>query len=397
MFTPYVYDDGGRAAAGYEGTAGDCVVRSIAIATGLPYEDVYRRCAAGNAMNGGKRSARNGVRTKDKWFKEYMAQLGFEWVATMHIGSGTKIHLTQHELPGGRIICKVSGHYVAVIDGVIHDTYDPSRYGTRAVYGYWQLAREPAALTRIDTTKARLPVSYEQAKVALASCERIDECRDWANKAEALATYAKMADDDTLRQTADRIRARAVRRMGELLKQIDGSTRNKDISAPIGKEGALLTQKEVAENAGISEHQRKQAVRVANVPAEQFEQVVEAEKAATVTTLAGMGKQKRVVASIPPVEVKPPVVTTPVVVAELADVIRKAYNLFEVIEAQGQEAQLLEMLASDSDLRDAVYDVADGLMYQLEQLSGRVDHRRRGLKAAKTEIDKQDQANAGVA
>ena len=29
-------DDGGRTAAGYKGKAGDCVVRSIAIVSGLP-------------------------------------------------------------------------------------------------------------------------------------------------------------------------------------------------------------------------------------------------------------------------------------------------------------------------------------------------------------------------
>ncbi len=28
-------------------------------------------------------------------------------------------------------------HYTAVIDGVINDTHDPSREGTRCVYGYW--------------------------------------------------------------------------------------------------------------------------------------------------------------------------------------------------------------------------------------------------------------------
>ena len=31
-------NDGGRAAAGYKGKAGDCVVRSIAIVTKLPYQ-----------------------------------------------------------------------------------------------------------------------------------------------------------------------------------------------------------------------------------------------------------------------------------------------------------------------------------------------------------------------
>jgi len=28
-------------------------------------------------------------------------------------------------------------HTTAVIDGIIHDTYDPSRAGTRCVYGYF--------------------------------------------------------------------------------------------------------------------------------------------------------------------------------------------------------------------------------------------------------------------
>ena len=34
-------NDGGRAAAGYKGKAGDCVVRSIAIVTKLPYQKIY--------------------------------------------------------------------------------------------------------------------------------------------------------------------------------------------------------------------------------------------------------------------------------------------------------------------------------------------------------------------
>lgn len=39
--TPFVVDDGGRAMAGFIGYAGDCVTRAIAIATGLPYRQVY--------------------------------------------------------------------------------------------------------------------------------------------------------------------------------------------------------------------------------------------------------------------------------------------------------------------------------------------------------------------
>jgi hypothetical protein len=42
----FVYNDGGRAAAGYKGNAGDCACRAIAIATGKPYQEVY------NALKG---------------------------------------------------------------------------------------------------------------------------------------------------------------------------------------------------------------------------------------------------------------------------------------------------------------------------------------------------------
>jgi hypothetical protein len=38
----WVYNDGGRKAAGYKGEARDCVVRAIAIATDQPYEVVYK-------------------------------------------------------------------------------------------------------------------------------------------------------------------------------------------------------------------------------------------------------------------------------------------------------------------------------------------------------------------
>ncbi len=58
----------------------------------------------------------------------------------MAIGSGCTVHLRIGELPAGRLVVSLSKHMTAVIDGVIHDTYDPSRGGTRCVYGYW---REP--------------------------------------------------------------------------------------------------------------------------------------------------------------------------------------------------------------------------------------------------------------
>ena len=142
----FVYNDGGREAAGYKGRAGDCVCRAVAIAAQLPYQEVYNRLAEGNASQRkskrtGKqpRSARNGIYTTRKWFNDYMRELGFVWTPTMQIGSGCQVHLKADELPSGRLVCNVSRHSVAVIDGVINDTYDCSREGTRCVYGYWRM------------------------------------------------------------------------------------------------------------------------------------------------------------------------------------------------------------------------------------------------------------------
>ena len=145
----FVYDDGGRKGAGRRGEARDCVCRAIAIATARPYAEVYDalqdRCyglrfgrdkLAVSVAMGRKFGARDGVPRKA--YDPYLRDLGAEWTPTMRIGSGCKVHLRDGELPMGRLIVSVSRHLCAVIDGVIHDTFDPSRGGTRCVYGYWK-------------------------------------------------------------------------------------------------------------------------------------------------------------------------------------------------------------------------------------------------------------------
>ena len=140
----WIEDDGGREAAGMTGRAGDCVCRAVSIAAELPYEEVWSFLAERNAnqrasCRSGKRKATedSGIIVQRQWFLDYMDSLGFRWVSTMGIGTGCHVHLRHGELPPGRLICRVSKHLVAVINGVIHDTHDPSRGGSRCVYGYW--------------------------------------------------------------------------------------------------------------------------------------------------------------------------------------------------------------------------------------------------------------------
>ncbi len=139
----FVADDGGRAAAGYRGAAGDCLTRAVAIVTGMSYREAYdlvnEVSRAERHREGTRRSAaRTGVQKATT--RSLMEHLGLAWTPTMHVGSGCRVHLRADELPAGRLIVRLSKHVAAVIDGTLYDTHDCSRGGTRCVYGYWQSA-----------------------------------------------------------------------------------------------------------------------------------------------------------------------------------------------------------------------------------------------------------------
>ncbi len=108
---------------------GDCVLRAISIATKKNYEEVLNDFK--QLMD---KPPYQGV--PNKIWKPYLKNLGWKWIPTMFIGSGCKVHMTKEELPKGTLIISLSGHLTCVIDYIVNDTYDPSREGTRCVYGY---------------------------------------------------------------------------------------------------------------------------------------------------------------------------------------------------------------------------------------------------------------------
>ena len=147
-------NDGGRAAAGYKGQAGDCVVRSIAIVTGMRYQKVYDDLFKANEefRNKSKTKLARSLKPKNDSprqgthrvvLKKYLAQLGFLWTPTMFVGKGCKVHLKKEELPNGALLVSCSKHITVVKDGILLDTHDCSRNGTRCVYGYWTINKEP--------------------------------------------------------------------------------------------------------------------------------------------------------------------------------------------------------------------------------------------------------------
>ena len=118
----FIYSDGGRSDAGYCGDTRDCVTRSIAIATGKPYKEVYNEInelAKSERITKKKKkksNAREGVYPRT--WKKYLTSLGWEWTPTMFIGSGCKVHLREDELPKGTLLVSLSQHLTTVIDGV---------------------------------------------------------------------------------------------------------------------------------------------------------------------------------------------------------------------------------------------------------------------------------------
>lgn len=140
---------------------------------------------------------------------------------------------------------------------------------------------------------APLPKVYENAQTALANCNRIDECQSWADKAAALASYARQANDDSLLGLAKRIQGRAVRRAGELLKQIPDTNRGRPSLEIHDGSVRNLTRTEAAAEAGLSERQKVTALRVASVDAEEFEAAIESPTPPTITEIAEAGRTRR--------------------------------------------------------------------------------------------------------
>jgi hypothetical protein len=126
-----------------------------------------------------------------------MKEWGFEWTPTMLIGQGCKVHLKSEELPKGRLVVAVSRHYVAVIDGVIHDIYNADREGTRCVYGYYTLKQSKV----VTSTKTVQPSQVHQSipetpvKAKKTGKSDADKLSALVDKVKSWNTKKKRADN----------------------------------------------------------------------------------------------------------------------------------------------------------------------------------------------------------
>jgi hypothetical protein len=184
----------------------------------------------------------------------------------------------------------------------------------------------PGAIVRY--ADAQLPGAYERAREALALCDRIDECHAWADKAAALASYAKQAKDPEMLNMLRRIQARATRRAGELLKTFQhkgsgaGRPSNKSTAGAHGRLSES-TQLQAARAAGMSEHQERVARNAAMIPAEEFEAAIAAPIAPTLSTLTRPRKGNRSAPRPPSAPLRGKGATTDAARAARLDTIRE--------------------------------------------------------------------------
>ena len=120
----YTRDDGGREAAGYKGSAGDCVIRAFCILTGADYRTAYKEFANANHwLADGPKSGRRGI-----------AKTAYESVFKAHglkkvkLPKGPRPTYSEAYERYGDCIVSTRGHLCAIVDGDLRDTFDGRGY-----------------------------------------------------------------------------------------------------------------------------------------------------------------------------------------------------------------------------------------------------------------------------
>ncbi len=141
----FKYNDGGRESAGWKGKrAGDCGPRAIAIATGQFYRQVraYLDFTAKELSGGLRTSTNSGTYIPE--LHRFMIDHGW----TLVLSKGQYLR----DLPKkGTFLAVLSRHYVTVIDGTVHDTWDSrksnrTKCGSPKMDGYYLVSETATVL-----------------------------------------------------------------------------------------------------------------------------------------------------------------------------------------------------------------------------------------------------------
>jgi len=115
-------------------------------------------------------------------------------------------------------------------------------------------------------------VKYDAARHALQAARTVDEVKSIKNKAEAVRMYALQAHDAEMVNLATEIKVRAMRRLGELLSEMELKPGNPHHDKVNGR--APHTIKPTLAQMGIAKHESALTQKIAAVPEDEFEQAM---------------------------------------------------------------------------------------------------------------------------
>ena len=124
--------------------------------------------------------------------------------------------------------------------------------------------------------KPLVPVEYEAACKALQACIDIDEAKYWADKADALAAWAKVYRDDKVGRQAKQLKLLAYRRIGELARELrpQGSAGSGKIIDGKKLRGRLKGPKSLLREHGMPSGLANAATRLSRLPKSKFDEIV---------------------------------------------------------------------------------------------------------------------------
>ena len=141
MMIGFTYDDGGRKAAGYKGSARDCVVRAYAILTGVPYPESYDLFKVGikafefEAIQAGKLRRQLKYPSRGVYTAVWQKAFKDSGIVKVKRGRGPWPTYTEAYEMAGNCIVTTNKHICAIIDGELRDTFDNRTYWWDSILG----------------------------------------------------------------------------------------------------------------------------------------------------------------------------------------------------------------------------------------------------------------------
>jgi hypothetical protein len=117
----------------------------------------------------------------------------------------------------------------------------------------------------------------------------VDECKEWSDRATAIASYARQRKDRSLMEMAKRIKLRASVRIGELLNKIPVQ---RHVIRKGHREIRNASRRTAGRMAGLSLHTIQQLCRMADVPREVREFLIEQSPPINPRELAGIATKR---------------------------------------------------------------------------------------------------------